>query len=618
MAIRTLIIKDFTGGIGTLGEKRDLPGSAKFTKALDPFEDTSYVTLARKATKKSATTITGLPHWIEDGSPWSTDKYVYDSAGKLYKVNSSDVVSDLRTVSGGAGEGLKVYHNALYYGLGTNLGRYAPLNGTPSFTAADGGGDDFTAWGDVSDVQQEISGNTGNAYTLTTAVNEGATHRQTWTPEHDPIYSVRIDVLAKGSGDWTVTVHDEWDSVVGTSTKANGDVSSTATNEFVLSSVGRVITGNSYHYHVTSTVADGTVDTGTASDLEDSDYFLEYGVLIDVDWHPMAINNNDDLVIGNESYIATWDEATYNPTAINVGNGFEARSIAVFEEFIVAACYKGGSINQSEEAKLVFWDGVSANANYQSPIAIGVPNAIYNAKGELVGVYGTRGSFYRGADPFEQVVHEIPKLARGKYCEVYPGAITDFNGRTLVGYAGVTDDTTGLEQGVYEYGSQTDQLNKAFNFPYLISTANTQATNQKIGLIKAIGDNLWIGWRDDSNYGLDKIAYGDNSAASGVYESLIFDGGDPDQEMNPLNLIITFEALTTGQSVTPKYKKDRAAAFTAGTAANTVGDTRLEEPLYGRCNEIEVGFTLASSSGTFPKITSVELEWDDLREETET
>ena len=72
--------------------------------------------------------------------------------------------------------------------------------------------------------------------------------------------------------------------------------------------------------------------------------------------------------------------------------------------------------------------------------------------------------------------------------------------------------------------------------------------------------------------------------------------------------------MSAGQTVTPKYKLDRAAAFTDGTAA-TSGDTRVELPIYTRCREIEFGFDLASTSATFIKVTGVILEYDTLESE---
>jgi hypothetical protein len=136
-------------------------------------------------------------------------------------------------------------------------------------------------------------------------------------------------------------------------------------------------------------------------------------------------------------------------------------------------------------------------------------------------------------------------------------------------------------------------------------------------MVKAIGNDLYIGWRDNTSYGLDKIARGDGAVASASYESLIFDNGDSKMDFLPLSLSVTYEALTANQSVTPKYKYDRAATFTTGTASNTVGDTEVEEGLYVRCKELEIGFNIASTSNTFVKVTEVKLEYDDLSEEKE-
>ena len=60
MSLQTLPIVDFQAGIGTLGQKRDQPGSARFTKNLDPFEDQDFVTLSRATTKKSSSKTCGI------------------------------------------------------------------------------------------------------------------------------------------------------------------------------------------------------------------------------------------------------------------------------------------------------------------------------------------------------------------------------------------------------------------------------------------------------------------------------------------------------------------------------------------------------------------------------
>ena len=156
------------------------------------------------------------------------------------------------------------------------------------------------------------------------------------------------------------------------------------------------------------------------------------------------------------------------------------------------------------------------------------------------------------------------------------------------------------------------------NYPYIISTGTTQGTTLKIGSVKAFGTDLYIGWRDDTSYGVDKVEDDDAATAeTGSWESRIFDNGDPESYMQAIKVEVKFEALVSGQSVTPKYKLDRVASFTNGTAASTVGDTEVEVYINTICKEAEWGFNLASSAGTFPKITSVNFVYDDLDSDDE-
>ena len=391
---------------------------------------------------------------------------------------------------------------------------------------------------------------------------------------------------------------------------ATGDVT------FTLSSVGRVKIDENYHFHVTSTVVDGGVDTNLATDLEGAEYTINYGTLISSDFH-MMVEHLTGWVIGNERYLGYFDGATYDPNKIVLAPGFEVRSLAKEKEFVVATAWRGQSFDEAEEYSEYYWDGISTTFNFFNDIKRGVPNAITNYKNRIVGVYGNRGSLYEGTEEPVEIIDDVPKLARGKKVEVYPGAIDKFEGKVVIGYSAVTDDATGLEQGIYEYGTQTDQIPNTLSFPFTISTGTTQGTNLKIGCVKSFGKDLYICFRDDSTYGVDKITAGDNANTSGSFEDRVFDAGDSDKFKQAIKIEITFEALTTGQSVTPKYKIDRAASFTTGTAASTVGDTSVDLYINTLFKEIEWGFDLASSSSTFIKITGVNFVYNDLAEEGE-
>ncbi len=610
MAEQSLIRTNFSGGVTTIGEKIGEENSARFIKRLNIFESPDYVTLSRLIGKVSGSEVDGSVLWIVDGSPWSTNRYFYDDQGKIYQETSGGTWSTLRTVSGGAGEGLIVFDNALYYAQGTDWGRYHPLDNSPSFTDA------FSSWWNVADIQ-ETAGDTGATdYTPQTSIDEGATHRQTFTADHDPIKSITIDVDVVGTGDWTITVHDAGNNLLGSVTITNGSMS-TGDATFTFSSPVRVTPTNEYHFHVTSTVADGGVDTGTNNDLEDAEYTIEYSPLIDTDYHPM-VQHVAGIVIGNERHLAFFDQDVYNPTAVTLDAGFKVRTLIQFDEYVVAGAWKGQSFEEAEEARLYFWDGIEPTYNYSTPVDIGVMHAMVNYKNNLVGVYGNRGSMFTGNSPFQEIVDEIPKLDRGKRVEVFPGAISTYNGRVVVGYAGDTDSSQ-LVQGVYEYGSQTDALTPGLALSWPISTGTETGTTLKITAVKSFGEDLYVAWRDGDDYGVDDITITQAIANTASFEERIFDAGDPDRYKQAIKIEVTFESLPSGATVTPKYRIDRASNFTTGGAVSTSGETRAILYIHKPFKEIEWGFDLTRgvTATIFPKITSLAFIYDPLPDEAD-
>lgn len=610
-------IQRFDGGTGSLSGKVGIENSARFTKAGNIFEDPSYFTLAKETSKISSTTVTGLPHWFEDGSPWDTNRYAYDSAGKIYTINSSDTVSLSRTVSGGAGEGLVVHDNGLYYALATDIGRYFPLDNTPTFNDA------LTSWHNASDLQT-TGGGTGEAdYVPPTTISEAATARQTFTATSnigaggDPVVSIVIDVDVVGTGNWTVTLHDSNNRTVGSKTTAVGDMV-VGDNTFTFASVLRTEPGETYHFHITSTVADGGVDTDAATDLEGAEFTVNYGVLLDDDWHMMA-RFFRGWVIGNERYLGFFDRlgGIFNPCKIKLDPGFHARSVYTVEEYLVVEVWKGQSFQEAEENRRYFWDGLENAYNYAEPLP-GAPNAGMAYRNSIVGIYGNRGAIYAGSKPISKVTDKSPKLPANHYIEVYPGAMSEYEERLVIGYGAVTDDGDDLEQGVWEYGSQSSELANTLNFPYIISTGETQGTTLKIGAVKSFGTDLYIGWRDDTSYGIDKVAVGNNSTdETASWESRIFDGGDPNKTKQAIKLEVEFEDLVSGDSVTPKYRIDRAASFTSGTAVTTAGANEANLYINSNFKEIEFGFDLSQTGSTYPKVTGVNFVYQPNEDEGE-
>lgn len=114
---------------------------------------------------------------------------------------------------------------------------------------------------------EQTLGGDSNKYATTTAVNEGATHRQTYTPELLTQISIAVKIDTVGTGDWTVAVHDSSNTEVASKTIENGDMS-TGWVTFTFAAPWYASSA-AYHIHITTTVADGEVESDTHDDLED-------------------------------------------------------------------------------------------------------------------------------------------------------------------------------------------------------------------------------------------------------------------------------------------------------------------------------------------------------------
>jgi hypothetical protein len=612
MAPQTDIIQQFSGGVSE-SEALGPIHSFKFAKHLNIYEDPSYVTFHNKTTKVSGSTVVDLVHWAVDASPFATDRFFYGDAGKFYKETSGGTWSVVSTISSSSGNGMAMIDDYVYLSKDAGLDRYGPLSGTPSL---DG---DYTE-DDTINQMESVTG-TGNSYTTPTSISEAATARQTMTKasNKDPLKEIDITLNATGTGDVTLTVHDSQNVSIGSKQIVNASLS-VGSNTFTFSTPLRLDPDETYHFHVISTVADATVDTGTASDLEAAQFISYWSALIsDTEFHPI-IEHIGKVVIGNDRWLASQDGTaitTYDPNRVALAQGFKVRALAKDNEFVVAACYRGASVDEAEEARLFWWDGTSINFNFSRKMDAGLIHCLHtDSKGRLVAVVGNRGTIYIGSGGTEFTkIQDAPQLARQKKVLLLPGGVTEYQNRTHIGYAAPTSDSS-FVNGVYEFGQGSGRLPETLNFAYTISTGTETDTDMKVSMVKGFGDDLYIGWLDGdgSTYGVDKVNIGDNPAVSGTYESLIISNGNPAKDKVLKSIIVTHEALGANDSVTIKYKLDRASSFTTGSANTTDNSTETELPVNKRYKELEVGFNLATTA-TFPKITSIVVLWDDLRVE---
>lgn len=435
-----------------------------------------------------------------------------------------------------------------------------------------------------SDQDVSIAGS-GQVYTLTTSLNEGATHRQTFTPTKEPLKSVAFNISAKGTGDWTIVVHDSLNRELTSMTVTNTNLQ-TGVYEFIFASSSRPVLNAEYHVHLYSTVADGTVATQTVSDLETAYFRSYFQILVSDQYHPIKQFTNF-LVIGNERYVAKLEAGSvYNPHRLTLPSGYRVRCFGFWHDYIAIGTWQGTDVSDVDNAKILFWDGTSDT--YVEPLDVpqGAINALFGRQGRLLISAGYRGQFFEytgGKEAYPKF--RIPLAENADKLELAPNSITMWGGVVQIGGVLSTDSST-VHQGVYSWGQEDSDDPVSLGFDTL-SLGDTTSSSVKVGALLPRGKKLYIGFENSGAFGIDVIDRDAAPYASATVEHLIVDMGNVANVKYPLTFRADFLPLLDGQSVTIKYKPDRGSFWKELQTQDNAGATEVAGSIMQRVKEVE-------------------------------
>ncbi len=465
---------------------------------------------------------------------------------------------------------------------------------------------------DIEDAKNAASGD----YALGTSIVEDDDNSFYFTPDWDPHVSVVVAVTAKGTGDWTLTVHDDGNNVVATKTIANASLTNAADNTFTFSSNWRPQIGATYHIHATSTVADGTIATGTS-------LTTMAGRLVSplCDAHPM-IDFTTFMVVCDERYIRKFDgllvaatdsdgTATSSwTTALTLPSGFETTCVARYKEFLVFGAEKRGTATDTySEGLLVFWDGISAAPN----LFINIPEGgVMNVKtdgGSIVFQAGLRGEVFTysiGMDTHEKLFR-LPKTTDTTYVRGWFANITDYLGLTIIANAFSTDNSA-FNTLAYAWGHQDRRIGKALNPAWYPSHGNRTGTTREIGACKGFGTRLFIAWKSGSSYGVDIVAPANARYAEWGIEGRIEDENEHWNTKYARVLRADHQALVSADSdsVQLDYDIDQAGSFTSNTPNTTNGKKHTRHEIKKEFKDIQWRVTAKNNARIHTVLLDIE------------
>lgn len=570
------------------------------------------------------------------------DIYWIANTGNFYKRAVSDgswtLIANLGQVSGGS----LIYRSdqdAILIPLQDKVAEYKPVSGTPVAAQIY-----VNKYGPSRSVDTAAlrSGGT-QVCTLATSISESSLALCSFVSDIEPVYSIKVRVIAKGTGDWTLTLHDDANNNLGSSTVTNANLTAGVLNEFLFTAPIRLLVkpnARTYHWHITSTVADGTLATTTINDLSTADFEIWASRLVTTKntLHP-AIQFLQYTLYGNERYVATHEpledvatNAEWPRHRLTFPSGFEVCGMALYREFVAIACERQSSSStvNFQSGVIYLWNGTDTTYTQAIPIPEGSPRGLFSYENELYWHAG--GSWYKLAADKPQRIRRMPGATdnfAGAYNQttVNPNVATVRQGVLLTGFP--TSTAIGsIEHGVYSLGSLDRTYDTSFGLDLTISTGarfNNGTNNMRIGCVKNFGDLLFVSWRDDDHtpsYGVDRISPLSTAATSARLEALWFDSGAADKDLVALGMKIVFKALPAGCTVTPIWRTAREGAWhnEVGTIKATAGDKSVilainsengDDP---RCNEIQLGAIITSTGGNV-KLRTIAFQFDDLTSE---
>ena len=467
----------------------------------------------------------------------------------------------------------------------------------------------------------------GQTYTVPTTITESGTNMVSFTPTKDPLKSISVLVATKGTGNWTLTLHDFSNTVVSTVTITNANLFAGVQNEFIFSSPIRFQLGATYHFHLTSTVADGTLTTNTNANLSTVGYYTYFQYLVtDTQFHPIVPLLNF-MVIGNERYLATWNGVFYSPNQISFPPQTRVRSFTFWREYLAIATWREATtgtpnIYDWSTGRIYFWDGISLTFNFYIDVPDGQVNAMLGNNNLLYICAGYNGdlSLYQGGystgsgnSPTTKI-KRIPLQSKSDYLEIYPGAMAMWRSLIHMGVA-ANSNSTSISRGVYSWGTLNVKYPDSLSLDYIPSTGSIGST-VKIGLVFPVGQTLLVGWQDGTSFGCDQVNFNNRPASYGTIQTLLQDEGTIWHQSAVLKMKADYNPLRTGESISIKYSINRGSFVSMDTPDSTVGKTNsILQISNGRHQEYQLGVDMYSSGTTSPTLLGISALNDGLSEE---
>jgi len=315
------------------------------------------------------------------------------------------------------------------------------------------------------------------------------------------------------------------------------------------------------------------------------------------------------------------DSEIWDPERLVFARGESVRALQVVGDYLAIFTWRYDDIAKVKESKMYLWDGISPTYNNIIPIKDGQVNAITTYGNVLFLLNSTSGqlSAYNGnVTP----VRKVNDLGENKTIEIFPGAMTVWNGLIYFGI-GAGSSTT-CPRCIYSYGTQNKDYPMSLNKAYPTSSDNLQDIIDKsdnndvqIGSILGIdAGTLLVAWKNGATFGVDSLVT--TKDQNRVYMTTMRFDGDASYLLKQLKkVIVTHSPIRTEDSFKIQVRYNNNGSFTDLLVSDGDSDKDAVSKTFVAGSTIEfleIEFRVfISGVNDLPYFYSLTLEYDDSK-----
>lgn len=325
------------------------------------------------------------------------------------------------------------------------------------------------------------------------------------------------------------------------------------------------------------------------------------------------VAKDDNLYLPyNNKLVRVTSGGTVNDAVLTLPTNFKITSLANYGNYLAIACAPVSTFNGV--SKVFLWNLTSPDVQEAIDWGEGELRILETIEGYLVGVTDRYLNNATGAGKGSLIIQVYSGGTPQVFKEVFTKALTGktvplskaIKNNRLFFAAKIMTNTAGTEyhEGIWSFGR------KNANYPFAL-TLDIIDENVDTDGIQSFGTAAEYFFVAHSNDGsIDKTNDAATYAFTSIYESQMFDFGDPMADKRLESVKVSFRKLASGEAVTAKYRWDDATSWTTIGTADTDNDKsrsflNIESTGDNFASGREMELRLESTGGA--EITSFEL-----------